>query len=128
MNEVLFINTLTAEVVQMNVQEQLDELEARIQAGRIRRQQRLICISASQRGKRQKSAQQMSERQLEQEQKNMDRWNKLSARIEAVQERREKRLGELAKQRETLLQQQLSVRDRRDALQQEMVSKAQVRL
>jgi hypothetical protein len=35
-----------------------------------------------------KKVQQMSEKQLEREQQNMDRWDKLQARIESVQARR----------------------------------------
>lgn len=126
-NEVLFINNLNKEAVQVDLQEQLTELEARIQAGRVRRQQRLLGIAATQRGRHQSKVKQMSQRQLEQEERNMERWNKLSARIEAVTQRREQRLLELQKQHELSIQQQQSAKERRDAVQQEVVAKAQLR-
>jgi hypothetical protein len=126
-NEVLFINNLNKEVVQMTLQEQLTELEAKIQAGRVRRQQRLLGIAATQRGRHQSKVKQMSQRQLEQEQVNMERWNRLSARIEAVTERREQHLHELQKQHDSLLQQQQAAKERREALQQEIIAKAQLK-
>jgi len=99
-SEVIFINTLNAELLNEELQRQLNEVEERIRACGQRRQERLNGITSSNRQKNRKKVQQMSAIRLSMETQRMERWEKLQQRIEAVQMRRDARLLELAKSKE----------------------------
>jgi hypothetical protein len=92
--EVSFINHLTSDFLRTTITERLTDVENRIQAGRARRLEHLHGIANRQKKKREK-AKQMSERRLEMEQMAAERWSSLQARLEAVQERRERRFAEI---------------------------------
>lgn len=93
--EVLTSNSLNSDAVANDLQAKLEEVEARILAANIRREQRLADISGSQRKKNPKKTEQMSEYRLQLERQKMERWEKLQRRLEAVQERRRARLAQL---------------------------------
>lgn len=102
-SEVIFINTLNAELLNEELQRQLNEVEERIRTASARRQDRLNDIASSNRQKNRKKVQQMSAVRFQMESQRMERWQKLQDRIEAVQMRRDARLYELAKRKESLL-------------------------
>jgi hypothetical protein len=94
-SEVLTSNSLNSDAVANDLQAKLEEVEARILAANIRREQRLADIAGSQRKKPGRKSEQMSEYRLQLEKQKMERWEKLQKRLEAVQERRRARLAQL---------------------------------
>jgi hypothetical protein len=99
-NEVVTANALNSEMVSHQLQQKLEEVEAKILAANLRREQRLAGIIGSQKKKNSKKALQMSEYRLTLEKVKMDRWEKLQRRIEAVQERRRVRIAEMKRRAE----------------------------
>lgn len=94
-NEVQWINALNAEEVQEQLQARLGEIEQRFKAAADRRQERLESISGKQKRYHSHKSQQMSSMRLRIEMERMERWQRLQAKIEAVQKRREQRLLEI---------------------------------
>lgn len=94
-SEVHFINTINEEHLVSELQQRLEEVEARILAAANRRSERLQDIAVQQKKRNHKKIQQMSELRLQLERQRMERWEKLQRRIEAVQNRREARLLEM---------------------------------
>eukprot|EP01036_Dinobryon_divergens_P028672 gene28672-37656_t len=94
-NEVIFINSLNSEGIAEQLQQKLEEVEARILAASERRQQRLAGIGNRERKKNTKKANQMCELRLALERQKMERWEKLQKRLHAVQHRRAARLEEI---------------------------------
>lgn len=98
--EVITVKVMNSEAVAQQLQQKLEEVEAKILAANLRREQRLAGIAGSQRKKNTKKALQMSEFRLQLEKLKMERWEKLQRRIEAVQERRRVRIAELKRRAE----------------------------
>ena len=90
-----WINALNAEEVQEQLQARLAEIEQRFKAAADRRQERLENISGKQKRYHNHKSQQMSSMRLRIEMERMERWQRLQAKIEAVQRRREQRLLEI---------------------------------
>ena len=95
--EVLFINGLTADHIKLTLRCRLNEVEERIKAGRLRREEIFETKRARQKKREREKAAQMSERRLIHEREAEDRWERLQGRIEAVGRRRKARLDELKK-------------------------------
>ena len=95
-SEVMFLNTLNEENLAYELQQRLEEVEARILAASHRRNERLNDITVQQRKRNHKKSQQMSDLRLHLEQQKMERWEKLQSRLEAVNKRREARLLEMS--------------------------------
>lgn len=96
-SEVHFINTINEEHLVAELQQRLEEVEARILAAANRRSERLQDIAVQQKKRNHKKIQQMSELRLQLERQRMERWERLQQRIEAVQRRREARLLEMSR-------------------------------
>lgn len=94
-NEVISLHTINTEALAQQLQQKLEEVENRILAANLRREQRLAGITCSQKKKNSRKIHQMSEFKLQLEKLKMERWEKLQKRFEAVQERQRKRLEEL---------------------------------
>jgi hypothetical protein len=81
----LSLSLLSSDTVAADLRSKLEEVEARILAANIRREQRLSDISDSQRKRQQRqlslSSQQMSEHRLQLEQQKMERWEKLKVML-----------------------------------------------
>ena len=94
-SEVMFINNMNAEGIVDQLRQKLVEVEARVLAAVMRRQDILTGITARQRKRNNKKVQQMSELRLQLERQKMERWDKLQRRLEAVQVRRQARFLEM---------------------------------
>ena len=94
-SEVMFINNMNAEGIVDQLRQKLVEVEARVLAAVMRRQDILTGITARQRKRNNRKVQQMSELRLQLERQKMERWDKLQRRLEAVQVRRQARFQEM---------------------------------
>ena len=94
-SEVMFINNMNAEGIVEQLRQKLVEVEARVLAAAMRRQDILSGITARQRKRNNRKVQQMSELRLQLERQKMERWDKLQRRLEAVQNRRQARFKEM---------------------------------
>eukprot|EP01031_Cornospumella_fuschlensis_P041012 gene41012-50029_t len=99
------LHTLTVtltnnEALAASLQQKLEEVEARILAASLRREQRLAGIAGSQKKKNHRKVVQMSEFKLQLEKQKMERWERLQQRLELVKQRREARFAELKRRAE----------------------------
>lgn len=123
-DEVIFMNKLTVEDFQITLQMKLDEVEKRINGGRLRRQHYLVGIAARQRTRAREKAMSMSERQLEMSRAAADRWEAVKERLELVHRRRKDRIDEVRRRREAGEKAQKEAKERREAIDLEVACKA----
>mmetsp|Transcript_19605 Transcript_19605/g.40955 ORF Transcript_19605/g.40955 Transcript_19605/m.40955 type:complete len:1330 (+) Transcript_19605:183-4172(+) len=96
-DEIGFINALNEREFEEQLNQKLQETNARINAARERRRLAQKNLSSKNERRRQLTAKVMSERELEREKQQQERWEKLQVRIKAVNERRQMRIAEAAK-------------------------------
>lgn len=96
-DEISFINALNEREFEEQLNQKLQDTNARINAARERRRLAQKSLSSKNERRRQLTAKVMSERELEREKQQQERWEKLQVRIKAVNERRQMRMAEAAK-------------------------------
>jgi hypothetical protein len=94
-SEVAFINSLNTDGIAQELQSKLEEIEARILAAEMRRQERLEGITVKKKEKSSRKSMQMTTLRYKLEQDKMDRWSKLQTRLNTVNQRREIRIAEI---------------------------------
>lgn len=94
-SEVAFINSLNTEGIAQELQSKLEEIEARVLAAEMRRQERLEGITVKKKEKSCRKSMQMTALRYKLEQDKMDRWSKLQTRLNTVNQRRELRFAEI---------------------------------
>jgi hypothetical protein len=96
-DEISFINALNEREFEEQLNQKLQDTNARINAARERRRLAQKSLSSKNERRRQLTAKVMSERELEREKQQQERWENLQVRIKAVNERRQMRMAEAAK-------------------------------
>jgi hypothetical protein len=96
-DEISFINALNEREFEEQLNQKLQDTNARIYAARERRRLAQKSLSSKNERRRQLTAKVMSERELEREKQQQERWEKLQVRIKTVNERRQMRIAEAAK-------------------------------
>jgi len=95
--EIGFINALNEQEFEEQLNQKLHETNSRINAARERRRLAQKSLSSKNERRRQVTVKVMSERELEREKQQQERWEKLQVRMKAVNERRQQRVAEAAK-------------------------------
>lgn len=90
--EVSWMNSLTANEVQADLQRRLQEVEARIEDARTRRSDRLRDVQTKQKKREKTKQEQLSAQTLRRAEMAADRWASLQNRLKAVEQRRALRL------------------------------------
>ncbi|GMH67258.1 hypothetical protein TrST_g7385 [Triparma strigata] len=122
--EISFINALTEKDFEEQLSQKLLETNSRINAARERRRAAQQKKSSTNESRRVKSSKVMSKRELEREQQQQERWEKLQAKIKAVSERRAARMKELEDIKKAKEDKMEEAKKKRGELEDEVVKRS----